>query len=373
MEELQALGYLQGSEPAPPERGVLLHRPGAWPGWNLAVAGHAPEAVLFDMEGRALHRWRRDFREVWPEREPRAGTLFHRYWRRAHLLPGGDLLVVFDGLGLVRLDRDSNVVWAWDGGAHHDLFVGDEGLVYVLSRKPRVLREGEEKRFIAEDFVSVLDARGTLLREVSLYEALARSRFSAWLADARPRGDIFHTNTIEVLDGRLAERIPAFRAGNVLVSIHGLHGLAVLDLERQEIVWGLRGSWRHQHQPTLLDSGRLLLFDNLGAPGRSRVLEVDPLTGEERVVHESPDFFSFCCGSSQRLPNGNTLVTESEKGRAFEIDPSGALVWDYRTPHTVRDEATGEEKIATLFEVERLPADLPLPWAAGPDAAGLRR
>jgi hypothetical protein len=159
----------------------------------------------------------------------------------------------------------------------------------------------------------------------------------------------------------------------VLVSIHGLHALAVLDLGAGEIVWGLRGSWRYQHQPTLLDSGRILLFDNLGVQGRSRVLEVDPVTGAERVVYAAGDFFSFCCGTSQRLPNGNTLVTESDRGRAFEIDPSGALVWDYRTPHTVVDEKTGEEKIATLFEVERLPADFSLDWLAAPETSRRRR
>jgi hypothetical protein len=373
MEQLRALGYLQGSEPAPRERGVTLQRPGAHPGWNLAVSAHAPQAVLFDMEGRVLHRWSRDFHEVWPARETPPGTRFHRYWRRAELLPEGHLLAIFDGLGLVRLDRDSRVVWAWDGAAHHDLSLTEGGLVYVLSRKQRVLRGEGEKRLIAEDFVSVLDLDGRLRREVSLYEALARSRFAAWLADARPRGDIFHTNTIEVLDGSLAGRAPAFRAGNVLVSIHGLHALAVLDLDAQELVWGLRGSWRYQHQPTLLRSGRILLFDNLGMPGRSRVLEVDPLTGDERAIYESPDFFSFCCGSSQRLPNGNTLVTESDRGRAFEIAASGEIVWEYRNPHVVADEKTGTEKIATLFELLRLPADLPVGWAEAPDTPLLRR
>ena len=44
-------------------------------------------------------------------------------------------------------------------------------------------------------------------------------------------GDIFHTNTLEVLDGRFAGRDPAFRKGNLLISVLKLDTLAVLDPE----------------------------------------------------------------------------------------------------------------------------------------------
>ena len=40
-------------------------------------------------------------------------------------------------------------------------------------------------------------------------------------------------------------------------------------------------------------------------------------------------FYTDIMGKHQWLPNGNMLITESTKGRAFEIDPEGALVWEY--------------------------------------------
>ena len=64
-------------------------------------------------------------------------------------------------------------------------------------------------------------------------------------------------------------------------------------------------------------------------------------------------------GTSQRLPNGNTLITESENGRAFEVVPGGDIVWEYNNPH--RAGARGEY-IGVLFEVDRLPSDFPLGW-----------
>ena len=34
-------------------------------------------------------------------------------------------------------------------------------------------------------------------------------------------------------------------------------------------------------------------------------------------------------GKHEWLPNGNLLVTESEKGRAFEVDQQGNIVWEF--------------------------------------------
>jgi hypothetical protein len=64
--------------------------------------------------------------------------------------------------------------------------------------------------------------------------------------------------------------------------------------------------------------------------------------------------FSACCGTVQRLPNGNTVVTESEAGRAFEVTPAGEVVWRFDSPHRPPDRP---ELVATLFEVLRVPTE----------------
>ena len=43
-------------------------------------------------------------------------------------------------------------------------------------------------------------------------------------------------------------------------------------------------------------------------------------------------FFSELCGTCQRLPNGNTLITESTRGRAFEVTPDKEIVWEFVSP-----------------------------------------
>ena len=92
--------------------------------------------------------------------------------------------------------------------------------------------------------------------------------------------------------------------------------------------------------------------------------EINPVT--EQVVWScpakgGPDFLdSAKLGSVQRLANGNTLITESDYGRAFEITPDGATVWEFYNPHRAGDEG---QFIATLMEVSRLPEDFGADWA----------
>ena len=366
--DVKALPYLQGYKEAGERPAVVERDPGAaWNGLNLYVSGHAAEAVLMDMRGRTLHRWRYPLRRLWPDlaKSPDAAKL--EYWRRAYLYPDGDLLAIYEGQGLVKLDAASRVLWAYRGGTHHDLFVAADGTIYVLDREGKVIPWINPADGVLEDFVTILDPAGRPRRKISILGAFARSPWASLLKTMPLRkGDIFHTNTLEVLDGRFAGIDPAFRAGNLLISLFALNTVAVLDPDRETIVWARTGGWKHQHQPTFLDDGHLLVFDNQGAGrDRSRVQELDLRTG--KVVWEyggrpGEDLSSKTLGSCQRLPNGNTLITESENGRALEVARNGRVVWEFNNPHRAGER---RELVATLFEMVRLPPDFPFRGMAG--------
>ena len=48
----------------------------------------------------------------------------------------------------------------------------------------------------------------------------------------------------------------------------------------------------------------------------------------------SMDFHSHNVSGCQRLPNGNTLICEGNKGELFEITPAGDIVWQYITAYS---------------------------------------
>jgi hypothetical protein len=352
---LAALPYLQGYKPAPARSGVTLHdSPGAFQGVNLVVSGHAPQAFQMDKDGSRLHAWQHPVERLWPDTDPRQEGA--RYWRRAHAFANGELLAIFDGVGLVKLDSGSRPLWSYRAGCHHDLFVEDDGTIYVLTRTLRVIPEVHPTRPSLEEFVTVLDGAGRERRSVSLYAAFKNSDYAPLLQRVSRGGDIFHTNTLTILDGSLARRSPLFARGRALVSLRNIDTVAIVDLASERVVWALSGLWHVQHEPSLLPNGRLLLFDNAGRAGRSRVLELDPFTQQVAWSYPSAaghvDIASATSGSTQRLPNGNTLITESTAGRALEVTAEGEVVWEFWNPHRAGER---QELIATLLEVVRLP------------------
>ena len=174
--------------------------------------------------------------------------------------------------------------------------------------------------------------------------------------------DVLHTNTLELLDGKFTHLCPAFKKGNVLISSRHTHMVAVVDPKQEKVVWALTGFWNHQHHPTFLDTGNMLVFDNNNWSGFSKVIEINPLTQEISWEYQGDDqhpFYTESCGEAHRLPNGNTLIVESDTGRIFEVTPDKTIVWEYVNPNRT---GKNNELIASLFKVERLKPGFPLDW-----------
>ena len=375
MEELAAIGYADGVQAGRATVGVTIHdRARVADGVNLYVSGHAAEARLVDMDGRPLHRWALPFSRAFPDRQIDDRIANKHFWRRVALDDQGGLIAIHDGMGMVRIDKDSTRLWALPEPVHHDLEVLADGTILTLVRRPQIVPRWDAERPLLLGSVATVSADGAITDELPLLEAFEGSEFAdlfrgsvathheladRWAQDrkgvTRPWGDIFHDNTLERLDGRHAELSPVFAEGNLLISFRNLDLLAIIDPSSRAVVWAAAGRWRQQHQPTLLDDGAMLVFSNFDGPGRSAVIEFDPLTGEELwdyAPSERGVFFSSALGTCQRLPGGNTLITESHAGRAFEVTRDGDIVWEFLSPHRAGPDGA---YVANLFEVVRMP------------------
>jgi hypothetical protein len=347
--------------------GITVDEPGkTYDGFTLFTTTQGARARLIDMRGNVVHQWELPFRRAWPHAphvpDPLDDEQIH--WFRCHLYPNGDLLAVYHadgdtpyGYGLVKLDKDSKLLWAYAGHAHHDLDVDEDGTIYTLSQKlastaPAGL-DDLRAPYIADSLV-VLSPEGRELKNVPLAEAFRdsayRPLFSASLAereapvdrgDLNPypmiggpleaKGDHIHVNSVKVLRRAQAPKFPLFQTGQVLISLRNLHTIAVLDLREGAVVWAARGMWRFQHDPEFLDNGHLLLFDNLGSTRGCRVIEYDPVTQAVPWVYageNSTPFNALFRGMKQRLPNGNTLIVDPDNGRILEVTADKELAWE---------------------------------------------
>jgi Arylsulfotransferase (ASST) len=337
-----------------PERGVTAYDPArAQPGVTLYTSGHEPAAYLIGMDGQVLHEWRRPFSTVWDDRarvrRPQPDS--HVYFRKAMVYPNGDLLAIYEGVGdtpygygLVKLDRNSEVVWRYLANVHHDLDVGPDGRIYALTHE-LVDQPLDGFDHLApprlDDFLVVLSPEGEELRKIPLLRAVAASDYPHLLhtVSSHAVADPLHTNAVELITAQNAARFAFGRAGQILLSFRELGAIGVLDLDTAKLVWATRGPWIGQHDPDLLPDGKILLFDNYGhfekPEGRSRVIEFDPATMQiawQYTGTAQAPFDSAIRGSQQRLANGNTLITESSGGRILEVSRDGEIVWQFVNP-----------------------------------------
>jgi len=341
---ISGVPYVAGvRDPATRRGGVLHHEPAlASPGWNLYSPRYRPEAYLLANDGRVAHRWRLE-----------SGP-----WQHVEPLPGGGLLALVKFAELVRLDAASRVLWRVPGRFHHNAAVDAQGRIHALVQRLEERPEIHPELPVLVDRVEVLSPEGERLGELSLLDLLAGSPHASrvpTVADAEPGKDLpgidlLHANWIEVLDGRLADRSPLFAAGNYLVSLRTPSLILIADPAARAILWAWGGppALTFQHHPTLTDEGRILVFDN--GLEQSRVLEIDPLEDQVAWRYEAPDLLSRTRGAVQRLPNGNTLVTESDTGYAFEVTRAGNRVWTFANPAFTE----AGERMA-VWKVARLP------------------
>jgi hypothetical protein len=355
-ERREVISHEPDKEPAPVFTGGI-DKPGkTFDGYTLctlvSLTGSNTRAFLVDMRGEEVHSWSIPFSRVWPDPPHIPVSVHDRLvcFFGCHLYPNGDLLVVFHGLehsangyGLAKLDKDSNLLWKYSANVHHDVDVGEDGTIYAI--KHEIAQETPSGlEYLPTpclmDHLVLLSPEGKeLIRPIPILEAFQNSPYIPLFSSlttlsmreqAGVPADVLHMNFAKVLTRRLAPRFPRFKAGQVLISLRNVDTLAVVDTQTRSVVWAARGPWRAQHDPQFLDNGHLLIFDNRGSPRSSRVLEYDPET--QSFPWSYPDengtpFRSEERGMSQRLPNGNTLIVNSEGKQILEVTKSKEVVW----------------------------------------------
>jgi len=304
------------------DKGVTIYnKEKAYPGYNLYTSSSEQQVLLIDMNGKIVHRW-------WVPND--------YIWTHAELDKDGNLFVFWNIEGihrsLVKLDWYSNIIWKRDNFFHHDIAFDDAGNIYTLVNDFNYYDTNGIKRKNNE--LVLLSPEGDFLKRIDMFPKLQKN-----IPDAIKNSiDIFHINTVELINKDINGLC---KKDDILLAIRNLNLIGIFNMDNEEFIWLWgQGVLDHHHQPTLLKNGNFLLFDNGARRGYSRVIELNPLT-EEIVWEYKTDppevFFSKTQGGSERLPNGNTLITEAKKNRVFEVTIDGEVVWEFINPELTFD------------------------------------
>lgn len=240
---------------------------------------------------------------------------------------------------IIEVDWEGNIIWKWNVNEHFKDLGFSEQAKNVLFRNPNYHHNGGGQ----SDWMHINSA--SYLGPNKWYDQ----------GDER-----FHPDNI-IWDSREA---------NILAIISHETGKIVWKMgpdfteSRQLRAIGQIIGMHHAHMipQGLPGEGNILIFDNGGYAGygfpsrtskdgtktdlrdHSRVLEINPITlelvwsftgdiwGGMNPMVAKPNFYSPLISSAQRLPNGNTLVTEGCSSRIFEVTADKELVWEYIAP-----------------------------------------
>ncbi|MEL7568226.1 MAG: aryl-sulfate sulfotransferase [Dehalobacterium sp.] len=242
----------------------------------------------------------------------------------------------------IEVDWEGNIIWEWHANEHFREYGFSESAKNVLFRNPNLKYNGRE----FGDWLHINSM--SYLGPNKWYDA----------GDER-----FHPDNI-IWDSREANicAIISKKTGKVVWKL----GPDFRETKEQRLIGQIIGQHHvHMVPKGLPGEGNILIFDNGGWAGygdptrtsrdgtktdirdTSRVLEIDPVTLKvvwqvvgvdllpKDVDYDPTDSFRFYSpfvSSAQRLPNGNTLITEGVGSRVFEVTPEKEIVWEFVVP-----------------------------------------
>jgi hypothetical protein len=323
---------------------------------------------LIRRDGAVVAAWRFRHSAHFPDSSFLGGDAPASDWNTdlhgALIKPDGSVVVNYEYGGTVKLDRCGKVLWTLAHPTHHSVVAAADGGYWIPGR--RVLARGDETRPYAplteagtfpnfyDDLILKVDKNGQIETGVSVAQVLLDNGLKAILTangirfdrGASVNSELVHLNKIAELPASMAGAFPQFAAGDLLISLREHNLIAVIDPNTWRVKWHQIGPWLRQHDPAFSSDGTIRVFNNntfrtdLGPLDRvlpdalpvSNIIDVDPASGHSRVVYggrTGQEMLSVIRGSHDDLPDRHILLTEFEKGRAFEVDGDGHVVWEY--------------------------------------------
>jgi hypothetical protein len=214
-----------------------------------------------------------------------------------------------------------------------NLSTGETEVIYSRYDAKETAAEWHDHVRIDEDHILVAD-----MIHDQVFKVDTETEIVEWAWDAQSEfpvsgggpypGDWAHLNDVELLDD-----------GRVMVSLRNQDQVVFLDQETGLIEeWTLgadgdHGTLYEQHNPDYIPEERggpaVLVADS----ENGRIVEYQRVDGEWTRTWEWADERVQWPRDADRLPNGNTLITDTNGKRLIEVAPNGSIVWSVRLSH----------------------------------------
>lgn len=306
-------------------------------------AGQSGFKLIRLSDQKVLYRWVPDINEIIKVRD-KGKSLAEQsnkgnivFW---HPLPSGDGSVVFntEDRSLIKIDKNSKILWSLDGIYHHSQEFDAEGNIWassVMDNNSDFVRQFFED--YRDDAIAKVSPDGKLLFKKSITDILLENGYRGLLFGIGPmERDPLHLNDIQPA----LTSTEYWQKGDLLVSIRNKSTVFLYRPSTNKILWLKTGPWLNQHDANFVDESRISIFGNNiirnnkydFIDGHNEVYIFDFKNSETSTPYT--DFLmkakvkTMTGGRSEVLPNGDVFIEETDFGRMLR-GSNRQIIWQY--------------------------------------------
>lgn len=264
---------------------------------------------------------------------------------------------------LIKLDKNSKILWTINGLFNHSLEFDVDGNIWVPS-------EINHSKFLPEilddfkdDAITKVTPDGKLVFEKSIAQLLLENGYRGLLLGVGPYDrDFIHINDIQpaLTSGKYWEK------GDLLISLKNRSTVFLYRPSTNKVLWLKTGPWLNQHDVDFIDSVSIGIFGNniVRMEGNPLIdghneeyiynFETGSITTPYTAFLKNASVSTKFEGRSDILSNGDLFVEETNKSRLLRGNAKNTI-WQFVnrvSPHSVA--AISWSRFITKEEFEKL-------------------
>ncbi len=306
-------------------------------------AGQSVAKLIRLSDQKVIHQWTPHYNEFalkysfkekgWIKPDAKNQRLYHPL-----LLPDGSIVFNYMMSTLVKIDKNSKLVWASKEIYHHSTEQDADGNFWT----PSVIVPSTYLAGILDDFkdsaLTEVSPEGKVIFRRSVAQLLIKNGYRALLMGVGIyESDPLHLNDIQpaLTSGRY------WKKGDLLVSLRNRSTIFLYRPSTDKVIWLKTGPWLNQHDANFVDDERISVFGNnmVRAHGNEWLIDGH---NEEYIYNFTTDstitpYTAFLTGAKVAtanegqatiLPNGDLFVEETNENRLLRGNTK-SVEWQY--------------------------------------------